>query len=994
MRFCVLGPVLVTSGQHRLDLGSERQRTILALLLAAGGDPVSRDRLALGLWGDEPPPSAATSLRSHLSRLRRALAGLDPAAATALASEGGTCRLHLRGEELDSTELEDLANGARRVRHEDPHGALARAEQALALWRGPAFGDLAHHELIHPEAARLEHLRSEVAALRVECLLELGRSQEALSELEAQVRDHPTDEHARARLMVALYRAGRQVDALATYLDLERELGESLGIHPSPELRRIHARILRQDPGLEERPARRPAGGSPSPAAPRMTQGSVLLPRRGDLVGRDDDVAAVGALVTSTRLVTLTGPGGVGKTRLALEVAASVSDRFRDGARVCQLAQVHDPAGVTATVLGAVGLQHLPRTTDPETAASNLAAFELVLVLDGCEHVLGVAATQVEAIVVRCPRIHVLATSREHLHLSEERVWQVAPLAVPRPGGGRAELLGSPAGRLLIQRARAVAGTGDPSDGDVPALVELCGRLDGLPLAIELAAARLRAFPPAVLLDKLTDRFEVLTGGPSHHGGRHRTLEAMVDWSYQLLPAQHSRAFERLSSFVGAFDLAAAEVVAAADHRERAAIPGILADLVDRSMVQVEHTELGTRYRLLDTLRAYGARALAASGHEVDCRATHAAHHLDVAERLGALVRGPNEPDALARIDAAFDDLRLAHEWLVEVRDVDGALGLPAALHDHLHARLRDEVVEWARRAVALPGASGHPLHAAALATAAWGALNRGEPERARTEAETALAGAVHDPLAAVRALDTLQALALFEGRSGEVLARVPQQLALAERLGDPYYRALAELFRLLALLYGGQQQAALDQSSVLLAAADASGNQTMRAWARYGQGEVLLEADPARARQPLEEAVQLARRSGARLPEGTAMLSLATACARSGETKRALALFRDAVAHWRSTGDWAHQLTTLRNLVEVLLDAGADDDAAMLHGAVQDPRVPSFGPEASRLAAAWDRLEARLGPVATRRAAEHGAQLSETELADVALARLDALVA
>lgn len=314
MRVGVLGPVQVTAGGRRLDLGSERQRTILAVLLAAGGGAVSRDQLTLGLWGDRPPASAATSLRSHLSRLRRALADLDPAAAAALVTEGGACRLLVSPEHLDSTRFEELLGAARRSRDDDPHHALEVAERAAALWRGPAFGDLADHEAVRPEAERLEHLRREAAVLRFDCLVALGRASEALPELEADARAHPTDEQARARLMVALYRTGRQVDALATYRELERELADGLGVHPSPELRRIHGRILRQDPGLDERP--------PVPAPPV---------RRGDLIGRDDDVVAVGELVSGTRLVTLTGPGGVGKTRLALEVAASIADRFRDG---------------------------------------------------------------------------------------------------------------------------------------------------------------------------------------------------------------------------------------------------------------------------------------------------------------------------------------------------------------------------------------------------------------------------------------------------------------------------------------------------------------------------------------------------------------------------------------------------------------------------------------------------------------------------------------
>ncbi|MDP9023361.1 MAG: winged helix-turn-helix domain-containing protein [Actinomycetota bacterium] len=996
MQFRVLGPVEVVAGGRRAAVGGGHQRTILVVLLAAGGETVTTGLLIDAVWSAEPPESARKSLQSHVSRLRAELVEVEPDASQPLVTEADGYRADLDVHDFDARRFESLVQRAGQVADRVPETALRLLDEARALWRGPAFGELADHPQVRPEAVRLEQLRARAAADHVDVRLALGRHKEVIGELEATVVEDPLDERAHGQLVLALYRSGRQAGALATYRQLQESLRDELGVDPSPALRELHERILRQDEGLQLRRGS-PDGGIASADSdadetshPRP-QPTVPVP---ELIGRDEDVAAVASLIREKLLVTLTGPGGVGKTRLAEQVAARVADGFDDGVVECALATVRDADSVGGALITALGIQPTGDRSATETLVAALGERRLLLLLDNCEHVLDVLSPLVDTILGRCPNVAILATSRERLHLPVEHVWPVAPLAVPERGSDHEEISETPAGALFRERAEAVEPAFSLTRDNAPAVAEICRRLDGMPLAIELAAARVRALAPEDLVARIDQRFALLGGGPVGGTGRHRTLEAVVAWSYDLLADPEADLFDRLSVFAGSFTLAAAEQVCAGGDLAEAEVAGLLGELVDKSMVMVERDGDSVRYHLLDTLRDFGAKRLADAGATETYRRAHADYHVALTEDLAPRVRGQDEGTAVAQIDGAIADLRSAHAWMVATGDVDGALRLPAALSDYVLYRLRDETITWTHRALEMTDAPEHPACAAALATAARGATNRGETARAVREAEAALARAEPDSLTAVQALDALGTAALYEGRFDDILAQADRLEEIAQRLGEDYYVAYARLLRVLGHLYRGEDDTAVAHVAELHEAADASGNPTMRAFARYAHGEAHLDTRPAEAAASLERAIELARQVNNPLIQGVSLVSLASLRGRRGEIDAALKLFSEVIAHWRRLGDYTHQLTTLRNLVEVLTQIGADEPAAVLHGAVTEGLAPSFGAEADRLATAWDQLQDRLGPEAAQTAADRGRRLTVTQMSERALSHLDAILA
>lgn len=996
MEFVVLGPVQARGDGSGAVAGRGHRRTLLALLLAAGGETVTTDALIDGLWPQEPPATARKTLQSHVSRLRRDLDELDRGTPEAIVSTAGGYRVDLDLHDLDAQRFEQLVDAARHELGGDPEQALAVLDEALAVWRGPAFGELAAHPGLRHEAVRLERLRRSARGDRTEALLALGHHRRAAAAARQLLDGDPLDERAHAQLLLALYRDGQQSEALASYRALRDRLRDELGVDPSPELQALHQQVLQHDPDLAAAPSaqapshdgppdRRPGGGG---------LGADAVPVARDLVGRDEDVAAVAELVAPGRLVTLTGPGGVGKTRVAEQVVARTRDRFADGAVFVGLAAVRAAEATGDAIITALGIQPTGERSVPDVLVSALGERRLLLVLDNCEHVLGAVTPLVTAILARCPNVALLTTSRQRLGLPGEQLWQVAPLGVPDPGASRDELLATPAGRLFHLRAQQADPSFQLDEGTVGDVTELCRRLDGMPLAIELAAARTRAMAPADLVARLDQRFTLLAGGPRHESGRHRTLQAVVAWSHDLLGPDEAALFERISVFSGRVDLATVEDVCAGEGIAPGDVAGVLGELVDKSMVVADRTERGVRYRLLDTLREFGAQRLAATDDPDTWRRRHADHHVRLVEQLGPQVRGPDEPTAVAGINGAFDDIRGAHAWLVDIADVEGALRIPAALGDYFFYRLRDEVTTWARRAVGLPGAQAQPQYAAALATAAYGATSRTECDRAESEAAAAVEHAGPDARARLWALAAFGTVALYEGRLDELLVRADEVDGAADGLDDDFYRGFAGVLRVLAHSYRGDDEAALAALPDLHDAAAACGSPSMRAFALYCRGEALLDDEPDEALAALEEAVELAGEVDNALVAGVSLVSLASLHGRLGHTTAALRTYHDVITHWRGLGDHTHQLTTLRNLVALLAEVEPGERVAVLHGAATAGDTPSFGPEQERLDQAWSELEAALGSDAAAGAAARGRDLSPTRAGAVALACIDRVLA
>jgi predicted ATPase/DNA-binding SARP family transcriptional activator/Tfp pilus assembly protein PilF len=669
LTFSILGPLEVRREGVPVALPGRRQRAVLALLLLRANEVVSVDALAEGLWGESPPATPARSLQVFVSDLRKALrpAGLDDRIVT----QAPGYRIDVAPGELDVDEVDRLA-------------AEGSFGEALALWRGDPLADFAYEPFAQAAVARLEEQRLALLEGRIAADLEAGRHSELVGELEELVVAHPYREGLRAHLILALYRAGRQSDALAAYQAMRKRLVEELGIDPKPELQELERRILVQDPSL---------------AAPARPPGPQT-----DLVGREAELAEVEELVGVERLVTLTGPGGIGKTRLA----QAVCDRV-EGARLVQLAPVDEPALVPATI--ALSLQ----VEDGTELVEAIGETELLLCLDNFEQVLD-AAPFVAELQARCPGLRVLATSRSPLKLSGEREYPLAPL---RPDD---------AVELFVARARAVSPELAP-DEHGEAIRGICERLDRLPLALELAAGRARLLSPQGILDRLEQALPLLTGGPRDRPERQQTLRAAIDWSYRLLDEDEQRLFRSLAVFSGGFELDAAVAVHGRDELD---LLDPFSALIEHSLVRREERGGEPRFLLLETIREYAAEQLEAEDEAAGARSRHAAHYLAFAEPGSQWFDSDELTAWLPRAEAERANLRSALVWLLEHGSVDESLLLARNLSSlWIHRGPLAEGADALDRALERPGGDG-ALRARALGRAGLIASQQGLYDRAK----------------------------------------------------------------------------------------------------------------------------------------------------------------------------------------------------------------------------------------------------------------------
>lgn len=963
IEFRVLGPLEVSIGGRPVRLGGPMRRRLLVGLLTRPNAVVSADRLVDWLWGDEAPDDASNSLSTHVSRLRRDL-GLAADGPVRIEHRHASYALTVPAECIDAARFEALVTAARTRATSAPQTAAAHLEAALDLWRGRAFGEFADEPFVRPEAQRLEELRRTATEDLFDAALAAGRHREIIGDIQAFVERHPFREWPRGQLMLALHRSGRQAEALATYRAFRDEVDRELGLEPSGDLQRLERDILRHAEELD--PPREAAEGRPAARLPRPP---------GGLVGRDDVVAGVRAMLAEHRIVTLVGVGGVGKTRLAIAAASELESRYADGVVWCALDEV-EQTSAAAALATAVGVRQWPEQPAASSLLESLRSAEMLLVVGNCEHVVDVVAPLLASLVQWCPRVSVLATSRERLAIDGEHLWHVEPLAVPAAAAEPSALTAVPAVRLLVDRARAVAPDFAVTADTAGPVAAICTRLDGVPLAIELAAAQLRAMSAAEVADRLDDRVRLLAADRRTASGRHQTLRAVAGWSYDLLTDAERQVFDRVSVFAGGFGIDAAEAVAAGGDIDADDVADLLAALVDKSMVTCERSARAARYRMLEFLRRFGRIRLARRGGTARHRRSHARWFVGVAERSEELLHGPSEAEAVARLDLEFANLRAAHRWLVSAGDVDDALRLWTALAFYVLFRLSDEILIWAQEVLAVPGADAHLRYAQACATAAICMADGGQRRHAVALAERGLRHVARDDPAARHGLLALALVDFYEGRLEACLRGSGQSRRLATAVDDPYWAALSALHEVLALAYGGDVDAALERAEVQRRLAEASGNPTQIAWSLYARGETLLTDDPGQALALLEEAVGVARSVRNELVEGVALVSITSLRARHGSPEEALRSFGEVIRRWRRSSDWAHQWTTLRNLVELFARIGHDRPAAVLLGAVgaADTAARVYGAQAERLAALDPVLRKRLGPggfeAATGRAA------------------------
>ncbi len=784
---------------------------LLAVLTLRAGRTLSAESLIELIWGDGAPTSAPSVLRVYVTQLRRALP------AGRLVSDRAGYKLHLAGGELDAERFEHLLADGRQALA-DAHDRVAESlfSRALGLWRGDALSGLSGELFARVETLRLDELRLQCVESRFEAGLRLGRHEELVADLERLVVEHPLRERLRAQLMTALYRSGRQAEALACYRDGRAYLNAELGLEPGAELRELERRILSQDPLLEV------------PNSARVAARRVLPPPT-RTIGRDGELEALRELLLDprTRLVSLVGPGGIGKTRLAVEVASDLGEQLADGALFVDLAPLSRPEQVVPAFARALGLREDTSASWEESIGATLAGSELLVVLDNFEHVVE-AAGELTPLLGAAPRLTLLVTSRSVLQLSAERVVDVRPL----DAGAARELLASRA-----------AASGIEVDPESPVFGQVCERLDGIPLAIELAAPWFRSRPQKELVRLLDSRLDVLSEGARDAPERHRTMRAAIDWSFELLDPAAQRLFGRVAIFRNRFTLEAASAVGGLDDS------GVALDaLVAASVVR----RFGSRYGLLEVVREYGLELLSADaqGHGL-----HAAYFCGWAERAEPELSGPAQGSWLERLEGVHDDLRGALDWLGEHDEPELRLRLAASLGRFWYIRgYLSEGLQRLAQAVEGAHAADPALIAKALRTASALAVLRGDYLRARTLAEGALTlyREVGDDTGVVRSLSNLGAILLGLGELERAAETLDECVEAAETLGEARLIALARNNRGDVALSQGQLEIAADQFEQSLALLREADDVANVARSLYNLGAVEIERGRIELAQPL----------------------------------------------------------------------------------------------------------------------------------------------
>jgi predicted ATPase/class 3 adenylate cyclase len=656
-------------------------------------------------------------------------------------------------------------------------------------------------------------------------------------------------------------------------------------------------------------------------------------------VGRDAEVKSIVDLLAEHRAVTITGVGGVGKTRLALHVAAELLGDSRDGAWIAELAAVGDGDAMAEVIAAALGVSRRGDASLADGVVESLRSKHLLLVLDNCEHLLGEVADFAEHLVSNCPDVRVLATSREGLGIAGERVWPLRSLSVPASTDGTDSIASSDAAQLLLDRARAVVPNFALDDSNSSAVGEICRRLDGIPLAIELAAARLAAMQPREVAEHLDERFRLLTGGRSRGIERHQTLRATVDWSYSLLDDRDRSVFDRLGVFAGSFDASAAQAVIADDGLDRFDVLDALKELVAKSMIVAEPgPEGGTRYQLLETLRQYALERLDAEVAGDRTRGRHAEYYAHFAETAAPELLGPHELAWRPRVNAEIDDLRAAVIWALdrpEPADAELAMRIVGALAVESVGNRRAGIGSWAERAANCPMTTNSPRRAAVLVAAAFGAFHRLDIAMATEYVERA--PDADDPTTYGFTQAMRANLAQSRGDFGEAL-RINQ--AALEALGDASKALVGRVLLCTTAIFaitGGHIDLAVELAERTIEDARRLGQPTGLAMALYAKGFVLVygNRDPDTALRVLAESVALTRAGASDVVFAQALMTLAHQHVAAGRPATAIPALREAVAHSYQAGDQVSVIGATIDSIVAFAALGLDVPVATCTGAL-----------------------------------------------------------
>ena len=869
MEFRILGPLEASDGERVIELGARRQRQLLAILALHVNEVVSADRLIDDLWGAESPATAAKTLQVYVSRLRKALGHDD-----LIVTRGSGYALITDTDAIDAARFERLTARARARRSAgDVDGATTDLEEALRLWRGTPLADFAYEQFASTAIGRLEELRLAALEERLDIDLACGRHTETIGELEALVGEHPLRERLWWQLMLALYRSGRQAEALDAYRQARSTLVDGLGIEPSPTLKELERQILEQDSALAAPPVQHSAFAE----TPPLKLPAAVTP----LIGRQHEVDECVELLRaeSVRLLTLTGTGGIGKTRLAREVAAQLSGAFRGGVFFVALARLTDPDLVADTIARALDLTEGEKPVELELERF-LAEREVLLLLDNFEQLLP-SAPMLGGLLEAAPALKLLVTSRALLHLSGEHQYSVPPLDVPELDGslddaGLAEL---PAVALFVERARALKPSFELTSSNAAAICEICRRLDGLPLAIELAAARIRLLGADALLARLEQRLPLLTGGASEAPAHQQTLRTTIDWSYDLLSETERTLFARFACFAGGCSFDAVEAVCEASLDE-------VESLVDKSLLRErEGVDGAVRVDTLAVLREYALERLNAGGEAHAIAQRHLAYYTQLAERAEPEILGAEQAEWLRRLEAERDNFRAALAWSIgDGCDPETGLRLIASLRRAWVARgYLTETRQW---------------------------LDLG---LARASPGSSLDGA--------KALYGLGRVALAQASYDDAVPHLQAAAKLSRELGDVtgFVFALADLASIASAK--GDVERATSVATEALDAARAGQDEIAIAAALQSLGTAFLDrGDFARARGCLQESLMIRRRRGDTRNLANSLVSLGTIACLEGDYATAHDLLHESLGYGRQLENVPVVGTALSNLALVSL--------------------------------------------------------------------------
>jgi len=935
LKFCLLGPLEVASADQAIVLPAEKPRALLAYLLLNANTPISSGTLIEALW-DDPPKTALNALHVYVSRLRKALSNGE---GDLLVTHPAGYSLHVEPDQLDLHWFERFVAEARDAQQRgDAAAAADRLRRGLGLWRGQPLADLPDAPFARVEALRLEELRLSALEDRIEADLELRRHGDLVAELESLVAQHPLRERLRGQLMLALYRSGRQADALEKYRDARVVLVDTLGLDPGPALQELERAILRQDRELS------------APAAPTAERAG-LPSSASPLVGREQELAWASALVRrpDVRLLTITGVGGIGKTRLALELARNLSGMFEDGAAFVSLETISDPELVVPTIARALGPLAAPGSTDAERLRDYLATRSLLLVLDSFEQLLE-AAPVVSDLAAGAPGLKVVVASRALLRVSGEYNFELPPLELPRLGATPQELATVPSVSLFVQRAQAVVSDFALTHANAADVAELCRRLEGIPLAIELAARRTKVLAPGPMLARLSQRLDLLAGGLRDAPERQQTLRATIDWSYDLLDENEQALFARLSVFVGGCTLASAEAICGED------VMADLASLVDKSLLR-RRSGADPRFVMLDTVQEYALDLLGRRGEKGELQRRHAEHFLGVADAAKPELTGPRQAAWFDRLAEEHDNLRGALRWFLDGRRGELALRMVTALTRFWDVR-------------------GHRGEAMRWLTAALGARPRKPtPNRAI-------------------ALRLLGILALREGRGEEAIPWIEESLRiLEERKPDDACPTLLALSQ--AHLLAGHNDRAAELATEALEMAKRLGERRSIAHALDAAGNIsLVSGGFEQARREFEATAAIAAELDDLQFLAVVLHNLACALIELGRVSEAVRTLRRSLRIARDVGFKLELVYCLEACAALLLATGDYRSAARLLGAAERLAELELVVVAEPYEAATHRrtlaaLETALGETGSAAALSEGRLLTSEDAVDEALALL-----